>query len=853
MSSFRIRTILVTLCAIGLAFGAGPAIGAPTSGSGSPPPAYDQQYRPQFHFSPAENWMNDPNGLIFYQGRYHLFFQYNPSGTTWGNISWGHAVSRDLTHWRQLPLAIPQDDSEYVFSGSVVVDTGNTSGFGTAARPALVAIYTSAYKASGMQAQSLAYSTDGGLTFTKYAGNPVIDLASTNFRDPHVFWYAPAREWRMVVALSADHKISIYRSADLKSWTHLSDFGPLGAVGGVWECPDLFPLAVDGNPHKIRWVMVVNINPGGIAGGSGAQYFTGSFDGTTFTPDDTGTYTPPTGAVLQNFESGGYAPWTTTGTAFGAGPATGNLAGQGGVAGFEGTYLANSFHGGDGPTGVLTSPSFTITQGYLNFLIGGGNHPHIDGRSLDLTPPPGPVFADFEGSTYGDGWTTTGDFVGTGPVPGTIGDQQTVSGYLGTKLVNTFLDHDRSTGTITSPAFTISSDYIDLLVGGGNHPYPTDLSGATAVNLIVGGQVVATASGQDSEAANWIAWNVAQYRGRSAQIQVVDQNTGGWGHILLDNIVFSGEAAVPVSTETSANLVVDGTIVRTATGANTEALDWVGWDVRDLVGRPARVELIDKNTGGFGHLTADQFTLADAAAQSATQRAHWMDYGRDFYAAASYNNLPANQRTVIAWMNNWDYAGNIPTSPWRSAMSVPRRVTLERVNGTLRLIQQPSRQLRSLRRPHPFTLRHPLSVDGTTTLPVPAGSGTTAEVVATFDARRAQRFGLNVRVGGTEKTVVGYDVHRGGLYLDRTRSGDVGFSTAFPSTEFAPLTARNGTVTLHLLIDRSSVEVLDGRGRAWITDQIFPSVSSTAIQVFAEGGRAQLRNITVWNLKSTWG
>jgi levanase len=231
--------------------------------------SYKELYRPQFHYTPAQNWMNDPNGLIWYKGEYHLFYQYNPSGNTWGNISWGHAVSRDLVHWQELPVAIPADANEFVFSGSAVIDKDNTSGFGTRQNPAMVAIYTSASKVCCRQAQALAYSLDRGRTFTKYAGNPVLDIGSDNFRDPKVFWYAPSKSWLMVVALSAEHKVQFYSSPDLKHWTHLSDFGPANAVGGVWEVPDLFPLAVDGNRRNVKWVLVVNLNPGGIAGGSG--------------------------------------------------------------------------------------------------------------------------------------------------------------------------------------------------------------------------------------------------------------------------------------------------------------------------------------------------------------------------------------------------------------------------------------------------------------------------------------------------------------------------------------------------------------------------------------------------------
>ena len=160
--------------------------------------------------------MNDPNGLIYYQGQYHLFFQYNPSGDTWGNMSWGHAVSTDLVHWKQLPVAISQDANEMVFSGSVVFDQTNSSGLGTAANPPLVAVYTSAYQSGGKQAQSLAYSVDGGTTWTKYSGNPVLDIGSQNFRDPKVFWYQPTHSWLMTLALSDQHEVSFYTSKDLE-------------------------------------------------------------------------------------------------------------------------------------------------------------------------------------------------------------------------------------------------------------------------------------------------------------------------------------------------------------------------------------------------------------------------------------------------------------------------------------------------------------------------------------------------------------------------------------------------------------------------------------------------------------
>jgi levanase/levanbiose-producing levanase len=254
-------------------------------------PAETTRFRPAIHFTARDTWLNDPNGLVFHDGLYHLFFQNNPYGNVWGNMSWGHASSRDLLHWTEHPVAIACDEKEDIYSGSVVVDHGNTSGFGTPDAPALVAIYTSAYKTasqhSGTQAQSLAYSTDGGMTWQKFDRNPVLTRNSAHFRDPKVFRYQGDHGacWVMVAVEAQHQKVVFYRSEDLKSWEFLSDFGPANADAGEWECPDLFPLAVDGDPDNIKWVLIVNVNPGAVAGGSGGQYFIGHFDGAGFLPD----------------------------------------------------------------------------------------------------------------------------------------------------------------------------------------------------------------------------------------------------------------------------------------------------------------------------------------------------------------------------------------------------------------------------------------------------------------------------------------------------------------------------------------------------------------------------------------
>ncbi|MCA4135705.1 glycoside hydrolase family 32 protein [Arthrobacter sp. M4] len=246
-------------------------------------------YRPRIHYTPAKNWMNDPNGLVFHRGVYHLFYQHNPYGPEWGNMSWGHATSTDLLTWTEQPVAIQCDDDEAIFSGSAVVDTHNTSGLGNGTTPPMVAVYTSAYtetsQRNGTQAQSLAYSLDEGQTWSKYAGNPVLDRKSANFRDPKVFWYdGPAGAyWVMVAVEATEHRVVVYKSPDLLSWEHLSDFTADGPAESVWECPDLFELPIDEDPTRTGWVLIVSVTPGGVAGGSGTRYFIGDFDGVSFT------------------------------------------------------------------------------------------------------------------------------------------------------------------------------------------------------------------------------------------------------------------------------------------------------------------------------------------------------------------------------------------------------------------------------------------------------------------------------------------------------------------------------------------------------------------------------------------
>jgi sucrose-6-phosphate hydrolase SacC (GH32 family) len=622
-------------------------------------PAADP-YRPVYHYAPARNWMNDPNGLVYLDGEYHLFYQYNPSGPEWGNIGWGHAVSRDLATWDELGLAIPGAGEEMIFSGSAVVDTENTSGFGKPGTPAMVAIYTSAR--SGVQAQSLAYSIDRGRTWTRHADNPVLDVGLSDFRDPKVFWYAPKRQWVMSVVRSLERKVSFYASDDLRSWRHLSDFGPAGAVGGVWECPDLIELSVEGRPGETVWMLTVSLNPGGASGGSGAQYFLGHFDGTRFTPD---------AASLGAFEGGGWEGWQTSGTAFGAGPAAGSLPGQNAITGGDGSELVNSFHGGDEATGTLTSPPFTIERAQISLLVGGGSGPG-----------------------------------------------------------------------------------------------------------------------------------------------------------------------------TAAELIVDDRVVRSAGGRDSEELGWITWDVADLAGSEARILLRDDATGPWGHLLVDSIRAGDAPL--------WLDWGRDYYAAVSWNSVPGGPPLMIGWMSNWDYAGKTPSRAWRGAMSVPREIRLRRDGNRLVALQRPVASLRKRVTGEPWRLASGAVISGT---PVDAGvhpldvRGDALDIELELEPADAARVGIDVRVGDGERTRIGYDAERRELFVDRSRSGADEFSSGFAGEQRAPLELAGDAVSLRIMVDRSSVEVFADDGARAISDLIYPRAESDGVALFAEGGSARVRRLELRRLR----
>ncbi|KRE46757.1 hypothetical protein ASG81_10830 [Paenibacillus sp. Soil522] len=485
-------------------------------------PYYNEPFRPQYHFTPEANWMNDPNGMVYYEGEYHLFYQYHPYGTRWGPMHWGHAVSKDLVHWEHLPVALQPDEHGYIFSGSAVVDWNNTSGLGTDPKhPPLVAIFT---HSKDKQIQSIAYSNDKGRTWEKYAGNPIMpNPPNVDWRDPKVFWHEETRQWVMILA--AGEKAMLYTSSNLKDWTYVSEFGkPNGAPDGVWECPDLFSLPVDGDPNKKKWVLAVSINNGSIAGGSGMQYFVGNFDGKTFTNDN-----------------------------------------------------------------------------------------------------------------------------------------------------------------------------------------------------------------------------------------------------------------------------------------------------------PANTTL-------------------------------WADYGADFYAGVTWSDDPNHKssRLWLAWMSNWQYANDTPTSTWRSAFSLVRKIELKTLPEGIRMVQTPVPQLKQLRH-LTKSISDQLVQPGINQLD--DINGETLEIVAEFQVDQsttADEFGFKVRKGERNETIVGFGRQNGTLFVDRTRSGISDFHGDFAKRHEAPLTVQNNKVTMHIFVDRSSVEVFGNEGERVITDQIFPDASATGLELYTAGGNVTLNSLHIYSLDKVW-
>ena len=467
-----------------------------------------EKFRPTYHFSPLYGWMNDPNGMVYKDGEYHLFYQHNPYGSKWGNMHWGHAISKDLINWEHRPDAITPDALGTIFSGSAVVDTDNTAGFGAGA---IVAIYT---QNSDRQVQSIAYSTDNGRSFTKYENNPVLTSDARDFRDPKVFWHKETQRWIMLLAVGQE--MQIFSSSNLKDWAFESSFGEgQGAHGGVWECPDLFELPVDGTNEK-KWVLLCNLNPGGPFGGSATQYFVGTFNGKEF---------------------------------------------------------------------VNESPSKT----------------------------------------------------------------------------------------------------------------------------------------------------------------------------------------------------------------------------------------------------------------------KWMDWGKDHYATVTWSDAPDNRRIAIAWMSNWQYANDVPTSQYRSPNSVPRDLSLFTVDGETYLQSAPSPELLKLR---DISKKRSFKVNGTRTIKdMIAGNEGAYEIELTIENQHADVIGFRLYNDKGEEVDMQYDMKEKKFLMDRRKSGEVGFNENFPMLTWTTIESGKDELKLRLFVDKSSVEAFGDGGRFVMTNQVFPSEPYTHIDFYSKGGAYKVDSFVIYKLK----
>lgn len=467
-----------------------------------------EKFRPTYHFSPLYGWMNDPNGMVYKDGEYHLFYQHNPYGSKWGNMHWGHAISKDLINWEHRPDAITPDALGTIFSGSAVVDTDNTAGFGAGA---IVAIYT---QNSDRQVQSIAYSTDNGRSFTKYENNPVLTSDARDFRDPKVFWHKETQRWIMLLAVGQE--MQIFSSSNLKDWAFESSFGEgQGAHGGVWECPDLFELPVDGTNEK-KWVLLCNLNPGGPFGGSATQYFVGTFNGKEF---------------------------------------------------------------------VNESPSQT----------------------------------------------------------------------------------------------------------------------------------------------------------------------------------------------------------------------------------------------------------------------KWMDWGKDHYATVTWSDAPDNRRIAIAWMSNWQYANDVPTSQYRSPNSVPRDLSLFTVDGETYLQSAPSPELLKLR---DISKKRSFKVNGTRTIKdMITGNEGAYEIELTIENQYADVIGFRLYNDKGEEVNMQYDMKEKKFSMDRRKSGDVGFNENFPMLTWTAIESGKDELKLRLFVDKSSVEAFGDGGRFVMTNQVFPSEPYTHIDFYSKGGAYKVDSFVIYKLK----
>ncbi|KHD36209.1 levanase [Clostridium acetobutylicum] len=770
-----------------------------------------EAYRPQYHFTPDIGWMNDPNGMVYYHGVYHLFYQYNPYDTVWGPMHWGHAESKDMINWKQKPIALAPDANGDIFSGSVVVDWNNSSGLfnKVSDHTGLIAFYTTNSAVAGQQYQSMAYSTDDGSTWTKYnGGKPIIAQPENmpNFRDPKVSWDNEHNKWVMVLA--AGNQTQFYSSNDLKNWTKTGEFGAEGQAShaGVWECPDLYQMTVSGQNIK-KWVLSINlgssVSPDSPpAGGSGMMYVVGDFDGSKFIADPKFTVSNNIGAsdIVKGYyllpgdtikvydaQTGGNMLGTAT-VAASQSTATVNLAKDLG-SGSGKTWLSITRNGKEGTRleSDYSSEVASTSTGTTAVAPSGEDITNPDFETGDLT-----------------GWTATGNEWSNKNVV----DNTTWGGGSGKYHCSGYTDPatggagDSGTGTLESTVFTLGGNgSINFLIAGGDLPksaYVTLEDATTRKEL-----TQFNASGLSAATVRRVNWDASAYLGKKLRIKVVDNATGGWGHIDVDD--FHVYNTVPYKPP-----------------------------VNQLPSYPV----------------------------------NWIDYGPDFYAGVTWNDttpqtnattseygkyVPDGRRILLGWMSNWAYADRTPTTTWRSADSIPREEKLVATNDGYKITQQPIKELSSIRKKPTKVLTNTTITKGNT---MSLGSEGIYEITSKFNinSTTSSEFGINVKVGGNQYTTIGYDKATSILFLNRHNSSSLNFLDYMPNKQEAPLKPdAKGNIKLQILVDKDSVEVFgsnDDNASVTITDQIFSDNLNNGIKLYSVGGSTKVNSLAITPLKS---
>nr|WP_100407052.1 glycoside hydrolase family 32 protein [Bacillus solitudinis] len=989
------------------------------------PGYYQEPYRNQFHFSPEANWMNDPNGMVYYEGEYHLFYQYHPYGTTWGPMHWGHAVSEDLVHWEHLPIALSPDENGQIFSGSAVVDWNNTAGFG---KEAMVAIFTHAGEKG--QVQSIAYSIDKGRNWEMYKGNPVMpNPPIPDWRDPKVFWHDDTNKW--VMSLAAKDKIMFYTSSNLKEWEYASEFGQDGGIqansldqtsyaisseaGGSFSYEGditlnekngregagglVFRADKSANNGYVANLDAKNnvITLSKLVNGKEEELARKTYTLDTFSPYHVKVVTKDEEiqlfvneqAVIKeadhefNYGYFGLSAWNSTATFRNVefenssnfatnlskwtvinGIWEDTLDGKSGTAKedaftmsgqsgdnflYEATIDLSKSENGVGSlvfrADANTKNGYFATLDSLNntlniMKIENGNVSKLAEKTVSLKTDKnyhvkvstydqnikiyldGKLIHNVNDSTFSKGQFglhvsnssvlfqdvqlgknimtdekniinhdfESGDLTGWTPIQGNaftkdhLTDATSFWGgsfdHQGTYHLWGFSDlhkGDDAIGELRSSYFKLGgSGEINLLIGGGNdinNRYVSLVRASDDQELIR----QANTKFEDEKYKKYV-WDASEFIGEVLYIKAVDNATGGWGHINIDDVQVYNEGSIPNEVDQvvkkpakremkQSGIITDWTGVSGEWIPSTNGSNGGIWECPTLIelpidGDPTKTKWVlqvsindGAPAGGSGmQYFVGSFDGKTFKNDNPADKVLWADYGADYYAAVDWSGSEGEngEKYWLGWMSNWQYANHTPTSTWRSSTTLPRKMELTQTEDGLRLKQTPVslNSIRDRKGKVSFTNKV-ISSDRNLLSNL---SEDTFEMIAEFDIKDidATEFGFKVRKGAKEYTTIGYDVSTKQLFVDRTNSGSFDYGSNVVGKHEGPLTDSNGTVKMHIFVDRSAVEVFGNNGETVITDQIFPDPLSKELELYSKDGKVTLKSLEIYPLKTIW-